>query len=161
MAEWTDERTETCKRLWAQGLSCSQIAGQLGGVSRNGVIGKIHRLGLSGRIKTMSSRPRAARKPRRVINLEKIMTIRNGGAKLVPIQILEELEAPIIPPAQRRSILQLTEQTCHFPIGDPRDADFFFCGGVSICDLPYCGFHASLAYQPGSNLRRERRASRG
>lgn len=159
MAEWTDERVETLKKLWADKFSCSRIADLLGGVSRNGVIGKVHRLGLSGRARA-PSRPRAPRQPR-VVNIKRIMTIRNGGAKLVPIQVLEELEAPIIPLAQRRSILQLTEQICHFPIGDPRDADFFFCGGVSICDLPYCNYHSSVAYQPGSNLRRERRASRG
>ena len=67
-----------------------------------------------------------------------------------------ELSNNVIPLGQRRSLLELTENTCRWPIGDPGNPDFFFCGGQTISSLPYCAFHARLAYQP-PNARRDRR----
>jgi GcrA cell cycle regulator len=61
---------------------------------------------------------------------------------------------------QRRTLLELTEETCRWPIGDPGQADFFFCGGRTITSLPYCAYHSRVAYQP-PNLRRDRRPFRG
>ena len=67
-----------------------------------------------------------------------------------------ELLDNVIPIGQRRTILELTEDTCRWPIGDPGSADFFFCGGQSLTSLPYCAYHSRVAYQP-ANLRRDRR----
>ena len=66
----------------------------------------------------------------------------------------------IIPIGQRCSILELADDKCHWPIGDPGQSDFFFCGGKSVMGLPYCGYHARIAYQPVADRRRERRAAR-
>jgi GcrA cell cycle regulator len=130
---WTDERVELLRKLWSDGLSASQIAAELGGITRNAVIGKVHRLGLSGRAKSASSAAPRQRKVR---------------------------SENIIPIGQRRTILELTEQTCRWPIGDPGSTDFFFCGGNTIAGLPYCAYHSRVAYQPASDRRRDRRPSR-
>ena len=66
----------------------------------------------------------------------------------------------VIPIGQRCSILELTEEKCHWPIGDPGHADFFFCGGKTLIGMPYCGYHARVAYQPPSDRRRDRRSAR-
>ena len=68
-----------------------------------------------------------------------------------------ELLDNIIPIGQRRTILELNDQTCHWPVGDPGSADFFFCGGNTLDGLPYCAHHSRVAYQPASDRRRDRR----
>jgi len=163
---WTDERVELLKKLWSDGLSASQIAGELGGITRNAVIGKVHRLGLSGRAKSASAavpRPRKARSPSHMLRLARA-SIR-GNTALAHAYDLEAEAAPelienIIPIGQRRTILELTEQTCRWPIGDPGSSDFFFCGGNTVNGLPYCAYHARLAYQPPADRRRDRRPPR-
>jgi GcrA cell cycle regulator len=164
---WTDERVETLKKLWADGLSASQIAAELGGITRNAVIGKVHRLGLSGRAKSPSSaapRPRKARPHSQHLMRVSRPSVR-GNTALAHSYDLEvdsepELVDNVIPMGQRRTLLELTEETCRWPIGDPGHADFFFCGGQSITTLPYCAFHSRVAYQP-ANMRRDRRPFRG
>src|ERR1700737_2258139 len=131
---WNDERVETLKKLWGEGFSASQIAAQLGGVTRNAVIGKVHRLGLAGRGNTALAQ-----------------------AYDIEFEPEPELSNNVIPLGQRRSLLELTENTCRWPIGDPGNPDFFFSGGQTISSLPYCAYHARLAYQP-PNPRRDRRA---
>lgn len=163
---WTDERVELLKKLWADDLSCSQIAAELGGITRNAVIGKITRLGLQRRARVRSTpRPRI-RKPhierairihdRRVFGPPLVETV-----NLVEVVMPEDIEIVdnIIPVGQRRTLLQLTEETCRWPIGDPGSADFFFCGGTSdnIQGRPYCGYHSRVAYQPAGDRRRDRR----
>jgi len=163
---WTDERVELLKKLWSDGLSASQIAAELGGITRNAVIGKVHRLGLSGRAKSASSaspRPRKARSSTHLLRMSR-PSIR-GNTALAHAYELEAEGAPelienIIPIGQRRTILELTEQTCHWPIGDPGSSDFFFCGGNTISGLPYCAYHSRVAYQPASDRRRDRRPVR-
>lgn len=169
---WTDERVEILRKLWAEGLSASQIANRLGGVTRNAVIGKVHRLGLSGR--TTTSRVKTPRPRRRTAQ-------RNGGggqtfrthgnvalkayyeadpdaeAQPAPATV-EEL---VIPVAERASILSLKESMCRWPIGDPGEEDFHFCGRNSDQGNPYCEFHAQVAYQPPNARRRERRGATG
>jgi GcrA cell cycle regulator len=162
---WTDDRVELLKKLWSDGLSASQIAAELGGISRNSVIGKVHRLGLSGRAKSPSASVPRQRKPRSHGTLMRIARpgIR-GNTALAPLHSYEpELEPEpevienIIPIGQRCSILELTEGKCHWPIGDPSSSDFFFCGGKTIEGLPYCGYHSRIAYQPAADRRRDRR----
>jgi len=161
---WTDERVELLRKLWSDGLSASQIAAELGGITRNAVIGKVHRLGLSGRAKSASSaapRPRKARTPMLRVGRAAI----RGNTALAHAYEIEAETTPglienIIPIGQRRTILELTEQTCRWPIGDPGSSDFFFCGGKTIDGLPYCAYHSRVAYQPAGDRRRERRPSR-
>jgi GcrA cell cycle regulator len=163
---WTDERVETLKKLWADGLSASQIAAELGGITRNAVIGKVHRLGLSGRAKSPSSAAPRPRKPRAASHMLRVSRSSMRGntalAHAYEIDLEPELEPidNVIPLGQRRSLLELTEETCRWPIGDPGTADFFFCGGPAITSLPYCAYHSRVAYQP-ANVRRDRRPFRG
>src|SRR5262249_19749745 len=155
--------------LWSDGLSASQIAAELGGISRNSVIGKVHRLGLSGRAKSPSASVPRQRKPRphgTLIRMGRPGIRRNTAP--APLHSYEEEIRPepevvenIIPIGQRCSILELTEGKCHWPIGDPSSPDFFFCGGRTIEGLPYCGYHSRIAYQPAIDRRRERRLVRG
>jgi GcrA cell cycle regulator len=163
---WTDERVETLKKLWADGLSASQIAAELGGITRNAVIGKVHRLGLSGRAKSPSSAAPRPRKPRATSHMLRVSRSSMRGntalahAYELDIESEPQLIDNVIPLGQRRSLLELTEDTCRWPIGDPGTADFFFCGGPTITSLPYCAYHSRVAYQP-ANARRDRRPFRG
>src|SRR5712692_3142417 len=161
---WTDERVETLKKLWTDGLSASQIAVQLGGITRNAVIGKVHRLGVSGRAKSPSSAgPRKARTRSDMLRVSRPSMRGNTAlahAYEIEVEAEPELIDNIIPFGQRRTLLELTEETCRWPIGDPGSADFFFCGGQTITSLPYCADHSRVAYQP-ANVRRDRRPFRG
>jgi GcrA cell cycle regulator len=159
---WTDERVELLKKLWTDGLSASQIAAELGGITRNAVIGKVHRLGLSGRAKSPSStapRQRKARSHSHVMRVPRPAMRGNTAlahAYEYDVEPEPELIDNVIPIGQRRTLLELTEETCHWPIGDPGSTEFFFCGGASISGLPYCAYHSRVAYQPPS-MRRDRR----
>ena len=171
---WTDERVELLKKLWAEGLSASQIAAQLGGVSRNAVIGKVHRLKLSGRGKTGSSQPRTKK-----VGMSAGQGARGGqssgavratvtktiGATALQAQyevdaVAEVVTKPaadvVVPISRRLSLAQLTERTCKWPIGDPLAEDFHFCGNDSQESGPYCAYHSRLAFQPASDRRRQR-----
>ena len=153
---WTDERVENLKKLWADGLSASQIAAELGGITRNAVIGK--------------SPTSAAPRPRKVRPHTQMMrvarpAIRGNTALAQAFEMDVEPEPQVvdnvIPLGQRRTILELTEETCRWPIGDPGSAEFFFCGGQTVTGVPYCGYHSRVAYQPTGDRRRDRRALRG
>jgi len=165
---WTDDRVELLKRLWSEGLSASQIAGELGGITRNAVIGKVHRLGLSGRAKAPSSSVPRPRKPRASSQMFRPSRPMVRGNTALATQHSYDYEpeaelAPvenIIPLGQRCSLLELNDEKCHWPIGDPGQSDFFFCGGKTPNDAPYCGYHARVAYQPPAS-RRDRRPARG
>lgn len=162
---WTDERVELLKKLWQDGLSASQIAGELGGVTRNAVIGKVHRLGLSGRGQPTSSikrtrRPRQASAPRRP---RRVTSVGSAALKLdveaAPERYLQPREVIVIPIAKKLSIEMLTDKTCKWPIGDPTQEDFHFCGHDSTEGAPYCKYHSSVAYQAPDNRRRAKRAA--
>ncbi len=152
---WNDERVELLKKLWAEGLSASQIAGRLGSVTHNAVIGKVHRLGLSGRATTTrmkSHRPRvrtnttkrpAKPRPTSVGNSAFRQLYQGDAEPYVPPT--EELE---IPQCERKYIQTLEESHCRWPIGDPQEADFHFCGKSKVAGLPYCEHHARRAFQP-------------
>jgi GcrA cell cycle regulator len=158
---WTDERVETLKKLWGEGLSASQIAGRLGSVTRNAVIGKVHRLGLSGRattsrMKSHRPRPRMASK-----RMAKARFAASGNPAFRALYQETEAYVPpveemIIPLAERKTIQTLVECSCRWPIGDPQMADFHFCGKNKVPGLPYCEFHARRAFQPPQARRRER-----
>lgn len=176
---WTDERVELLKKLWLEGLSASQIAGVLGdGVTRNAVIGKVHRLKLSGRAKPTSSAPRA-RSPQRSNRRVSTGSSSSGGMgammkrRSMPsapmhgataLKISEDMETEVyvapqvvelfIPVEQRLTLLQLNEETCKWPIGDPLTPDFYFCGQHSDDGKPYCDFHSRRAYHQMEKKRR-------
>lgn len=167
---WTDERVELLKKLWAEGLSASQIANQLGGVTRNAVIGKVHRLGLSGRTTTSRAKaPRTRRRPAHSQPRARPQLRTHGNVALKPTfdpEAEEEYElapAPIkelvIPVNERASILTLTETKCRWPIGDPGDEDFHFCGRYCDVGVSYCEYHSQIAYQPAQSRRRDARAA--
>lgn len=170
---WTDERVELLKKLWMEGHSASQIAAELGdGVTRNAVIGKVHRLKLSARAKPTSSAPRARSvqrtTPRRVaspsssmgggMGMSKprtsIMRTQTIGATALAatpemeteVYVAPQVQELFIPEDKRLSLLQLNEHTCKWPIGDPLSKDFYFCGQASNEGIPYCEFHARRAY---------------
>ncbi len=169
---WTDERVEMLKKLWADGLSASQIAAEFGGITRNAVIGKVHRLGLSGRAKAPSSSAPRQRKPRPAAHFMRSArpAARGNTALAHDLSLLfdaeqeqdtrPELIENIIPIGQRVSIMQLTEATCHWPLGDPGSPEFAFCGGNANAGMPYCAYHCRIAYQPAQDRRRDRRVAR-
>jgi GcrA cell cycle regulator len=157
---WNDERVELLKKLWAEGLSASQIAGRIGSVTRNAVIGKVHRLGLSGRATTTrmkSHRPRTRTVPAKRAPAKPRFTNVGNTALRDLYRDAEPYVAPaeelVIPVAERRSIQTLEECSCRWPIGDPQDADFHFCGKTKVTGLPYCEFHARRAFQPPQSRR--------
>jgi GcrA cell cycle regulator len=160
---WTDERVELLKKLWSEGLSASQIAAELGGITRNAVIGKVHRLGLSGRAKSPSSSAPRVRKPRSHMLRVSRPAMRGNTALAVAYEVdlepEQELVENIVPMGQRRTLLELNEGTCRWPVGDPANPEFFFCGGNTITSLPYCAFHSRVAYQPATDRRRDRKPS--
>ena len=160
MSAWNGEKTDLLKVLWAQGLSASQIAGRLGGVTRNAVIGKIHRLGLSGRATTSrmtNLRPRTIVRPlntHALSNVDKKPRDAFGGLPSRGVNQPKSwphtppVEELVIPFTERKTIQSLTDCTCRWPIGDPQRADFHFCGKDKVQGLPYCAFHARRAFQP-------------
>jgi GcrA cell cycle regulator len=164
---WTDDRVELLGRLWSEGQSASQIAAVLGGgVTRNAVIGKVHRLGLSGRGKTGAApAPVRAQKPTRSPSHPMAMdgARLNGVAEVVaevkpeprPVAAWQKPEVAI-PETRLVTILELRDTMCKWPIGDPSRADFGFCGGGSVSGLPYCAAHCQIAYQPAAERRRLR-----
>lgn len=159
---WTDDRVDLLKKLWAEGLSASQIAGRLGSVTRNAVIGKVHRLGLSGRATTSrmkSHRPRQRMASKRLAK-SRYATIGNPALRALynaeTNVYLPPTEELVIPVAERKSIQTLTEVTCRWPIGDPQNTEFHFCGKNKVPGLPYCEFHARRAFQPPQSRRRDR-----
>lgn len=159
---WTDDRVDLLKKLWAEGLSASQIAGRLGSVTRNAVIGKVHRLGLSGRATTSrmkSHRPRQRMAAKRMAK-SRYATIGNPALRALynaeTNVYLPPTEELVIPVAERKSIQTLTEVTCRWPIGDPQNTEFHFCGKNKVPGLPYCEFHARRAFQPPQSRRRDR-----
>jgi GcrA cell cycle regulator len=161
---WTDERVEMLKKLWAEGLSASQVAKQLGGVTRNAVIGKVHRLGLSGRATpSRPARPRAP-SPRTLVRQrpDPLVAAEQDDAEDADVapKRAEPVRAELNNDGSREltTVLTLTEHTCKWPIGDPGRPNFHFCGRGADHNSPYCAEHSKLAYQPMQPRRnRERR----
>jgi GcrA cell cycle regulator len=158
---WTDERVELLKKLWQDGLSASQIAAELGGVTRNAVIGKVHRLGLSGRGQPTSSIKRQRRTHPTGIRRQRTVSVGNLALKsnldYLPDADLQPRRNVVVPIPLKFSIFQLNEHTCKWPIGDPGQEDFYFCGHDSLESAPYCEYHAGIAYQAPEPRRRQKR----
>ncbi|MCP5086522.1 MAG: GcrA cell cycle regulator [Rhodobacteraceae bacterium] len=180
---WTDDRVELLKNMWGEGKSASQIAKELGGVTRNAVIGKVHRLGLSNRAtpakaakekapakeaakaKPKASAPSSETKPAdKPLNIPPRKPIITAGQPLPPqpstseisVEALENV-AQVEKKAKKLHLMELTERTCKWPIGDPATEEFWFCGLGVQQGKPYCEAHNAVAFQPMS-ARRDRRS---
>ncbi|MFC3613952.1 GcrA family cell cycle regulator [Lutimaribacter marinistellae] len=198
---WTDERVELLKKMWGEGQSASQIAKELGGVTRNAVIGKVHRLGLSNRTAgtPAAAKPEAKEKPAQPaapkVEAKPKPAPRTEPARPAAVQPAAEAssEEPkpatparrqIIPAGQplppqpsaneispealakvnevekkakKLTLMELTERTCKWPVGDPATEDFWFCGLPVQQGKPYCEAHVGVAFQPMSSRRDRRR----
>lgn len=180
---WTDERVDQLKKMWAEGQSASQIAKELGGVTRNAVIGKVHRLGLSNRAGSAPAKPekktakadapaaKASAKaqpkapetpPRPVVPHRK--PIITAGQPLPPQPSANEISPEALASvrevekkSKKISLMELTERTCKWPVGDPATEDFWFCGLPVQQGKPYCEAHVGVAFQPMSSRRDRRR----
>jgi GcrA cell cycle regulator len=157
-ASWSEDRTTTLSRLWQDGLSAAAIAKQLGGVTRNAVIGKVHRLGLSGR---EASRPkrgayRSTRDPRppRLPTPRPVRATRRPAAASPPTFPVVPVTAAPEGPGLVASMMELNAHTCRWPIGDPKAADFSFCGRST--KGAYCTGHAGMAFQPRTDKQKAR-----
>ncbi|MRU16249.1 GcrA cell cycle regulator [Roseovarius sp. A21] len=195
---WSDERVELLKKMWGEGQSASQIAKELGGVTRNAVIGKVHRLGLSNRNGSGGAaaestkakpaakpaakpKPKAAAKPAAAPKAEapkpaeedkpaaaapvsRAKQIIPAGQPLPPQPSANEIDpealakvSEIEKKAKKLSLMELTERTCKWPVGDPATEDFWFCGLPVQSGKPYCEAHVGVAFQPMSNRRDRKR----
>lgn len=199
---WSDERVELLKKLWGEGQSASQIAKELGGVTRNAVIGKVHRLGLSNRNgsggaaaatapaesapkpKPSAPKPEAKAKPAPkpapkpepkptdeeapeaapAAPVSRVRQIIPAGQPLPPQPSTNEIDpaalakvSEVEKKAKRLSLMELTERTCKWPVGDPATDDFWFCGLSVQSGKPYCEAHVGVAFQPMSSRRDRKR----
>ncbi len=194
---WTDERVELLKKMWGEGQSASQIAKELGGVTRNAVIGKVHRLGLSNRATGASkaaepkekpapaaAAPRPAPKPKPQPKTEPARPATPAPAASAETKSAIPARKQIIPAGQplppqpsaneispealakvnevekkakKLTLMELTERTCKWPVGDPATEDFWFCGLPVQQGKPYCEAHVGVAFQPMSSRRDRKR----
>jgi GcrA cell cycle regulator len=162
---WSEERIALLTELWAEGLSASKIAGRLGDISRNAVIGKVHRIGLPGR-KTTSrkrkprppqaggraiSRPASPRSDQPVCSVLGPLALKpNAQPTPSPKPLLQIVRQPNELPdaAPGVKLLDLEENMCRWPKGDPKDSNFQFCGRRNAEGLSYCAHHARQAFKP-------------
>jgi len=179
---WTDDRVEILKKMWGDGQSASVIAKELGGVTRNAVIGKVHRLGLSNRsgggTKASSKGKTAAKTAASPKTATKKAAPKKAAAKTETGAKPKPIRKPIIPAgqplppqpsaneispealasvrevekgAEKLHLMELTERTCKWPIGDPATEEFWFCGLPVQQGKPYCEAHVGVAFQPMSS----------
>jgi len=142
---WTEEKVKILKELWGKGKTASQIAEIIGGISRNAVIGKAHRLNLSAKLKNKSTRELGSSKNLFKEDSEnKILgKKRLSRSKFKSILIEKDFE-----PENPKQLEELDENTCKWPIGHPSESSFYFCGRNSLKDFSYCKLHLLYAFQP-------------
>ena len=137
---WNDEKVAKLKELWGKGKTASQIAEIIGGISRNAVIGKAHRLNLSAKIKTRIS------SNNNYTNIQdelKIKSKKGKKSKFKSLIIEKDFE-----PENPKQLEELDDNSCKWPIGHPDEKSFYFCGRTSLKDFSYCKLHLLYAYQP-------------
>lgn len=153
---WTDERVELLKTLWAEGLSAAQIANKMGGVTRNAVIGKVHRLGLSGRATPAKPQRGCGTSAERRDEPAAAKPARQEIKPVIPEP--EAITALVLDSGDLTTVSTIKNNMCKWPIGDPAKDDFHFCGQPVETGKSYCAYHARLAFQPPQ--RRERGETR-
>ena len=138
---WNDEKVNKLKELWGKGNTASQIAEIIGGISRNAVIGKAHRLNLSAKIKTRTATSNQSYES----SLEEKNNKANRGRKNKFKSLIIEKD---FEPENPKQLEELDENSCKWPIGHPDEESFYFCGRSSLKDFSYCKLHLLYAYQP-------------
>ncbi|MDB9940725.1 hypothetical protein OAD17_01570 [Candidatus Pelagibacter sp.] len=138
---WNEEKVEKLKELWGKGSTASQIAEIIGGVSRNAVIGKAHRLNLSSKIKTRNASSSQNFDNSSEENSSKQR--RGRKSKFQSLIIEKDFE-----PENPKKLEELDESSCKWPVGHPEEQSFYFCGRSSLKDFSYCKLHLLYAYQP-------------
>jgi len=152
MVGWSKERVDLLTKLWNQGLTAGQIESRMGGTTRSAILGKIHRLGLTGRAKTSRFKAGYSKKPRKKRAPKQL---RFGAPRapwlneLLPpdLQSFDLADELVIPESDRRSVITLGDKECRWGIGDPTDADFHFCGKKQAVGSSYCPFHHAKTYR--------------
>lgn len=141
--DWSEERTATLKKLWLEGLSASQVARQLGGVSRSAVIGKVHRLGITVRETPVRQRTTTIRAPSRIAVRQRPSRETTAAPHVAPR--FERTEEDLLPTS---GILELGAHSCRWPIGNPEGDDFGFCGRPKLTARgSYCEQHTAGAFR--------------
>tara|TARA_Y100001935_G_scaffold249768_1_gene248861 strand:+ start:426 stop:932 length:507 start_codon:yes stop_codon:yes gene_type:complete len=142
---WTDEKVKILKDLWGKGKTASQIAEIIGGISRNAVIGKAHRLNLSAKLKNRNISENSSSKHSLKENGENkyLGKRRLSRSRFKSILIEKDFE-----PENPKQLEELDEDTCKWPIGHPNESSFYFCGRKSLKDFSYCKLHLLYAFQP-------------
>jgi GcrA cell cycle regulator len=138
---WNEEKVEKLKELWGKGSTASQIAEIIGGISRNAVIGKAHRLNLSSKIKTRNASSSQSFNNSSEENSSKQK--RGKKSKFQSLIIEKDFE-----PENPKKLEELDESSCKWPVGHPEEQSFYFCGRSSLKDFSYCKLHLLYAYQP-------------
>ena len=152
---WTDDRVSLLKRLWGEGHTAAEIAKQLGGVTRNAVIGKAHRLKLSNRVSPIQQNRKPANKNvERKVVVEKSVKVTPASTKSSGgSSVSRKIEVEPVPTGDLYDLMDLQPRMCRWPSGDPKEEGFGFCGSRTISGIPYCAEHAKLAYQPATRNR--------
>ena len=138
---WTEEKVAKLKELWGKGNTASQIAEIIGGISRNAVIGKAHRLNLSAKIKTRTAT--SNQDFDNSLEYKTVKTRKGRRSKFKSLIIEKDFE-----PENPKQLEELDENSCKWPIGHPNEKSFYFCGRSSLKDFSYCKLHLLYAYQP-------------
>lgn len=154
---WTDERVTLLEKLWGEGHTAAEIAKQLGGITRNAVIGKAHRMKLSGRVSPIQQNKKSAnsnvdRKPKKTVKAKPRISILPKADK---VEALPKQNVEVKKKSKEKlfDLMDLQPRMCRWPSGDPQEDDFGFCGERTISGIPYCAEHAKMAYQAATRNR--------
>ena len=150
---WTEERVSLLTKLWGEGHTAAEIAKQLGGVTRNAVIGKAHRLKLSNRVSPIQQNKKPANRNVERKPAKKVAAVPVQKQSSVEISEVEAVTRERVANGELYDLMDLKPRMCRWPCGDPKHKDFGFCGDNAMPGLPYCEEHAKIAYQAATRNR--------